>query len=614
MSDKQDKNVDQTRRSPPMQGSRPRQGSLISDRSNGSTQGLQGSFRNRRVTYDTGGDNLVADDQRSLDSTQLNAADMNPALQQRQSPESGRPNSRTSRLRFTGSNSDVLATVGPTISSNQRLRDEEHHQHHSYENGYADLDAIERATPTLTNGYQSNRSTPVSSSSNQHHQHHHHHKHNRHRRSSSRDNLIEHIKQAPPDKYKLVFFGFTILGITTLLPWNFFITATDYWMFKFRNITDTDYNASEPHTNQRTPMQTFFESYLAIAANVPMLFSMLINSLYGQRFSQKKRLYVSLSVMLIIFTLTTIFVKLNTDQMQTSFFALTMLLVVIISFFSATFQAAIFGIVANFPNNCMHAMVTGQAAAGLLAVSIQIFSMLNNTGPIMSGLWYFLASTIFLAFAIICYWLMDNDYSRYYLLRIPDEDELSTSISVNLLESKWELLEAFEDCWQMAASVVLAFWASLAVFPGVCVLVVPEYPNSDIFTGRFFVPLTTFLLFNLGDLIGRMCSSYLPFPMHKKNGLLALTISRAFVPLLILFCNVTPRYYTPILFTSDVYFPIFVSVTSLTNGYIFSSAMVMASVCSQRTRLELTGFVMASALGTGLMLGSISSTLLLRVI
>lgn len=429
--------------------------------------------------------------------------------------------------------------------------------------------------------------------------------------SSSSDNLIQPPK-APLDRYRVVFIGFTILGITTLLPWNFFITATDYWMFKFRNVTGL-YDPDVPHATPRTPLQTFFESYLAIAANLPMLLSMIINSIYGRRFSQKKRLYVSLSVMLVIFALTTAFVKVDTDNMQLTFFSVTMVMVVIISFCSATFQAAIFGIVANFPNNCMHAMVNSQAVAGLLAVIIQLLSMVNNAAPVESGLWYFLTSTIFLAFAIICYWMMDNDYSRYYLMQLPDTDHLSTSLSVNIIESKYDIIGALKDSWQMAASVVIAFWASLAVFPGVCVLVVPHSPNSSFLTGRFFIPVTTFLLFNLGDLAGRLSSSFLSFPSDRKNTLLILTVSRAFIPLLILFCNVTPRYNTPVLFANDVVFPILVSMTALTNGYLFSSAMVIASHNSRRST-ELTGFVMASALGLGLTLGSVSSTILLRII
>lgn len=426
------------------------------------------------------------------------------------------------------------------------------------------------------------------------------------------------LSVAPKDKYKLVCIGFTILGLTTLLPWNFFITATDYWMYKFRNVSATGnlttYNAEAIHTTDRTKLQTFFESYLAIAANLPMLLSMIINSLYGQRFTQKSRLYVSLLVMLLVFATTTVFSKIDTDDMQNTFFLITLVMVVIISLFSAIFQAAIFGIVASFPNNCMHAMINGQAGAGLLAVLIQILAMINYTGPLMSGLWYFLASTIFLGFAIICYWSMDNDYTRYYLIKLPNEDQLTTSLSVNLIESKHQLLETVKDCWQMALTVIGAFWASLAVFPGVCVLVVPQYPNTSLFTGRFFTPITTFLLFNCGDLAGRLCSTYLPFANNKKNTLLILTAARAIIPLTILLCDVHPRSNTLTLITNDIYFPILVTLTSLTNGYLFSSAMVMASNNSNNQRLELTGFVMASSLGIGLTLGSISSTVLLTII
>lgn len=433
--------------------------------------------------------------------------------------------------------------------------------------------------------------------------------------SNSNDNLISpSLKSVPRDKYKLVCLGFTILGITTLLPWNFFITATDYWMFKFRNTSQVTYNANQVHTDERTPMQTFFESYLAIAANLPMLLSMILNSLYGQRFSQKSRLYVSLSVLFVIFALTTILVEIDTDQWQNAFFAITMVMVVVLSFFSAIFQAAIFGIVASFPTNCMHAMVNGQAVAGLLAVLIQILSMVNHAGPVMSGLWYFMASTIFLAFAIVCYWSMDNDYTRHYLLKIPNEDQLSTSLSIDIIESRSEILETIKECWHLGATVVVAFWATLAVYPGVCVLVAPEFPNTSVFTGRFFTPVTTFFLFNCGDLAGRMCSTYIPFPVHHRKTLLSISLMRSVIPLMILFCNVHPRSYTPILFTNDLYFPILNSLSAFTNGYLFSSAMIMASLSSFKSRMELIGFVMASALGIGLTLGSVTSTLLLRII
>lgn len=430
--------------------------------------------------------------------------------------------------------------------------------------------------------------------------------------TSSRESLLHNT--APKDKYKLVCIGFTILGITTLLPWNFFITATEYWMYKFRNTSDPTYDPNDPHTGVRTSLQIFFTSYLSIAANLPMLLSMILNSFYGQKFSQKSRLYVSLTVMLVVFATTTLFVGINTDQFQNVFFSITMLMVVIITFFSAVFQASMFGIAASFPQKFMYAMVSGQAIAGLLAASIQILSMLNNSGPIKSGLWYFLTSTIFLAFAIVCYWLMDNDYSRYYLVRIPSEMQISGALPGTIIRSRSDIEDVLKGSWQMLVITILAFWTTLAVYPGVCVLVVPEHPSSSFLTGRFFTPIVCFLLFNFGDLFGRLTSAYLPFPTSKKNLLLTLTVIRSIIPLLIIFCNVSPRNNTPVLFKSDVYFPAFNFMTAFTQGYLLASAMVIASANSERDKVELTGFIMTTALGIGLTLGSISSALILLVI
>lgn len=42
-------------------------------------------------------------------------------------------------------------------------------------------------------------------------------------------------RQRPHDSYCLVYSIFFMLGIGSLLPWNFFITAKDYWLYKLNN-------------------------------------------------------------------------------------------------------------------------------------------------------------------------------------------------------------------------------------------------------------------------------------------------------------------------------------------------------------------------------------------
>lgn len=46
------------------------------------------------------------------------------------------------------------------------------------------------------------------------------------------------MRYSPEDSYKLVYLTFFLMGIGSLLPWNFFITAKQYWFYKLSNSTD----------------------------------------------------------------------------------------------------------------------------------------------------------------------------------------------------------------------------------------------------------------------------------------------------------------------------------------------------------------------------------------
>lgn len=42
-------------------------------------------------------------------------------------------------------------------------------------------------------------------------------------------------RRPPEDSYNMVYFIFFLMGIGSLLPWNFFITAKQYWLYKLSN-------------------------------------------------------------------------------------------------------------------------------------------------------------------------------------------------------------------------------------------------------------------------------------------------------------------------------------------------------------------------------------------
>ncbi len=97
--------------------------------------------------------------------------------------------------------------------------------------------------------------------------------------------------------------AFCYLGMSTMLPWNFLISVTSFWDYKFRNVTldpssvdptpipatysdvvdPADPAAYPAPAATPTAMQVSFPSYLAIASNVPGAMTTLAHSLFGQR-------------------------------------------------------------------------------------------------------------------------------------------------------------------------------------------------------------------------------------------------------------------------------------------------------------------------------------------
>ena len=77
--------------------------------------------------------------------------------------------------------------------------------------------------------------------------------------------------------------------MSTMLPWNFLLSITSFWDYKFRNVTLDPLIAAKAAEGvvdidvEPTEMQMTFPSYLAIASNVPGAMTTLVHSFFGQR-------------------------------------------------------------------------------------------------------------------------------------------------------------------------------------------------------------------------------------------------------------------------------------------------------------------------------------------
>ena len=169
-------------------------------------------------------------------------------------------------------------------------------------------------------------------------------------------------------------------------------------------------------------------------------------------------------------------------------------------------------------------------------------------------------------------------------------------------------------------ALMLNFWVSLSIFPGVAVLIQPNQHlllTDSFWTSKFFLPVCCFFLFNLCDYLGRYLGSFILLKEKHIFSLLSIALFRViFIPLF-LFCNLIPAFYSrhlPVVFYSEYFYIVFMILFGLSNGYIVLNVFVNGPLSVPPEYRKLSGFFLMLFLGLGLTFGSFTSTVLVRVL
>ncbi|XP_051897479.1 equilibrative nucleoside transporter 3 [Pristis pectinata] len=437
------------------------------------------------------------------------------------------------------------------------------------------------------------------------------------------------FRKPPPDTCHTVYVIFFILGIGSLLPWNFFCTAKHYWLYKLGNGTD--------QSHQQNDLSSYFESYLSIASTVPSIVFLVINYLLVGKISARVRVLSSLSIMLVIFCITTVLVKVDTSTWMYGFFGLTMGCVAIVSGASNVFLGSVFGEIGRFPMRNAQALISGQAMGGTISAIASIVDLAVAGSILDSALAYFITADVFLVICIIIYLLLPTiPYSNYYLRNLNertqhlgDENGYIQSSETSSLEGSVrsdslssdattasQLKPILKKTAPLGFSVFYTFFISIIIFPSISSNIKSVSKNSDsVWTTKYFVPLTSFLLYNFADWTGRQVTAWIQIPGPKSKFLPILVVLRTlFLPLFI-FCNYQPREHLhTVFFAQDFYPAIFISVLGFTNGYLGTLPMIYGPKIVSKELSEHTGIVMSFFLALGLAVGSACSALVVHLI
>uniref|UniRef100_A0A3Q4MVP8 Solute carrier family 29 member 3 n=1 Tax=Neolamprologus brichardi TaxID=32507 RepID=A0A3Q4MVP8_NEOBR len=415
-------------------------------------------------------------------------------------------------------------------------------------------------------------------------------------------------KDLPEDSYYLVYIIFFLMGIGSLLPWNFFITAKHYWLYKLSN--DTHHSGNE---EQHSDLSDYFESYLSLASTVPSVlsFCLIPVCVCVHRVSSRIRILSSLFVILFVFAVTTALVKVDTSNHRMGFLVVTLVSVAVVSGASNIFYGSIFGISGHFP------MRISQAMGGTLSALASIADLAIAKDVTNSALVYFLTADVFILLCIITYLLLPRlAYSRSVVLVSMWLNTPPTTSDEGAGNKTPPLRPILRKIWLLGLSVFYVFSVSIMVFPAVSSGIQSVNKDSGSpWTTAYFVPLSCFLLYNVADLFGRMATAWLQVPGPTSKVLPVLVLCRSVMVPLLMLCNYQPRdHLLTVVFNHDAYPVLFNSLLGLSNGYLGTLPMIYGPKVVHRELAEATGVIMSFFLALGLAVGSALSVLIVHYI
>ncbi|XP_077058158.1 equilibrative nucleoside transporter 2 isoform X2 [Siphateles boraxobius] len=420
-------------------------------------------------------------------------------------------------------------------------------------------------------------------------------------------------EDTPKDRGCLGAVIFFILGLGTLLPWNFFMTASMY----FNNRLNTSEWRNGTIT---TRTEYYFDNWMNLLSQLPLLLFTLLNSFLYQRISERIRIAGSLVFILIFFILTAVLVKVPMEEDM--FFSVTMATIWFINSFGAVLQGSLFGLVGLLPQKYSAIFMSGQGLAGTFAALAMIFAIASEADSETAALGYFITPCVGTLITLISYMLLPKlAFARFYLDSKSKSYELEPSSQLlptetvegcettsdpsncsvvdgnpnkaancvneeegskqaflplqaeNTSTQKSSVLQVFKKIWVMAFCVTFVFTVTLSVFPAVTVDVKTVYGGN---WERYFIPVCCFLTFNMMDFSGRTFTLKLKWPSKESRWFPALVVSRLiFVPLLML-CNVQERHTLPVVFSNDIMFAAIMLLFSGSSGYFVCLSMTYA--------------------------------------
>jgi len=392
---------------------------------------------------------------------------------------------------------------------------------------------------------------------------------------------MELLYALPIDRYKLVYLIFLWHGLSTLMPWNMFITATSYF---------TDYKLASNDT-QVKDYRMYWLSFLGITAQIPGVTLTGMNLFFqcGNGSNIGRRIIWSILIVILTFAVTVIFAMIDTSSWTITFFWITMVSVVIMNSANGMYQSSLYGLAACLPMKYTNAIILGNNISGTVTAILSIISKVSSPNERTAAIYYFLSAIFVLLIAFDTYFILPFiKFYRHYEVRAAKERQAEID---KIGSSTPPYFHIFKKCWVHLLSVWFVFFVTLTIFPAIQADVLPI--SDDFFIHKdYFSGITCFLFFNLFAMFGNLATEVLKVP-GPKYVWIPVVLRLLFIPFF-MFCNFKPDDRSiPVYISNDYVFIIGGIFMAFTSGY-FSSLCMMYAPRNVEPKYQNTAGIMAS--------------------
>ncbi|XP_078064952.1 equilibrative nucleoside transporter 2-like, partial [Mustelus asterias] len=230
-------------------------------------------------------------------------------------------------------------------------------------------------------------------------------------------------KGCPPDRFRFVQVIFFFLGLGTLLPWNFFITAIPYFE---RRLNPPQWNISGNGTEPLVD-HWHFSNWITLLAMLPLLLFTCLNSFLYPRIPEKVRIAGSLFGILLLFLVTVVMVAIPFQPHV--FFGITMTVIWFINSLGAVLQGSLFGLVGLLPANYSSLFMSGQGVAGMFAATAAILAKISGAEEDTVALGYFITPCLVILLTVIFYLILPHlEFAKFYFNKDRTQRETKTEL------------------------------------------------------------------------------------------------------------------------------------------------------------------------------------------